>query len=144
MNQLLTIIIMAAAVVVSPAQADDLFSRIEQADRDFWRRGARTLWTAGAPDRSALIEVLLSDDHEGDEEIVVDTDNPVGGREADFTEKWAEALGQALSYAASTGLQPGIFLVCCQAPRNCLLHRLRLDEAITAWGLPVAVWNRDG
>ena len=159
MNQLLSIII-AVAVAISPVQADDLFARVEQADREFWRKGERALWTAGAP---ALIEALLSDDH--DEVDEHDTDSPAGGREADyrdrlcasmdrevtlpngaradclsdthaievdFTEKWAEALGQSLSYAASTGLQPGIFLVCRQAARNCLRHRL--DEAIAPAG----------
>jgi hypothetical protein len=61
--------------------------------------------------------------------------------EVEFSEKWAEGLGQALLYAATTGLKPGIFLVCHDHPGNCLAHRLRLDEAIAAWGLPVDVWT---
>ncbi|MGI9486299.1 MAG: hypothetical protein ACR2RF_10565 [Geminicoccaceae bacterium] len=175
MNQLLAIIIMAAAVATSPTQAEDLFSRAEQANRDFWRRGESALWTANAPDRSALTEIFLSDDHEEEDEHGVDyriadceadyrdclcagmdreVTLPSGARadclsdthaiEVDFTERWAKALGQALSYAGSTGLKPGIFLVCRQAPRNCLRHRLRLDETIAAWSLPIVVWDRDG
>ena len=63
--------------------------------------------------------------------------------EVEFSEKWAEGLGQALSYASSTGLRPGIFLICREKPKKCLAHRLRLDEAIAAWNLPVDVWAHD-
>ena len=62
--------------------------------------------------------------------------------EVEFSENWAEALGQALPYAGSTGLRPGVFLVCRQSPKNCMAHRLRLEEAIAAWKLPVDVWAR--
>lgn len=61
--------------------------------------------------------------------------------EVDFTEDWAEALGQALLYAAATGKRPGIILVCRLAERHCLQHALRLEEAITFWRLPVDVWR---
>lgn len=61
--------------------------------------------------------------------------------EVDFTEKWAEALGQALLYAATTGKQPGIILICRQEERLCLQHALRLEEAISYWELPVDVWR---
>jgi len=61
--------------------------------------------------------------------------------EVDFTEKWAEALGQSLLYAAATDLKPGIFLICRDKEANCLSHRLRLDEAISAFGLPITVWS---
>lgn len=63
--------------------------------------------------------------------------------EVEFSEKWAEGLGQALLYSASTDLSPAIFLICRDTPKNCLAHRLRLDEAITAWRLPVEVWPVD-
>jgi hypothetical protein len=64
--------------------------------------------------------------------------------EVEFSEHWAEALGQALSYAGSTGLKPGIFLVCRDSEAACLGHKLRLDEAIATWNLPVDVWPHDG
>ena len=63
--------------------------------------------------------------------------------EVEFSENWAEGLGQALSYAGSTGLRPGIFLLCREKPRKCLAHRLRLEEAIAAWRLPVDVWAHE-
>jgi len=63
--------------------------------------------------------------------------------EVEFSDKWAEGLGQALSYAGSTGLTPGIFLICRGKPGTCLSHRLRLEEAIAAWKLPVDVWAHD-
>lgn len=60
----------------------------------------------------------------------------------EFSEKWAEGLGQALHYAATTGKRPAIFLVCRQAEHLCLAHALRLEEAIEFWRLPVEVWRR--
>lgn len=63
--------------------------------------------------------------------------------EFEFSDKWAEGLGQALSYAGSTGLRPRIFLICRKDRWLCLKHRLRLDEAIAAWELPVEVWAHE-
>jgi hypothetical protein len=63
--------------------------------------------------------------------------------EVEFSENWAEALGQALSYAASTGKQPGIFLICRREQARCLQDALRLEEAIAHWKLPVIVWRVD-
>jgi len=64
--------------------------------------------------------------------------------EVDYSDKWAEALGQALSYAASTDKQPGIFLICRRSAGTCLAHALRLEEAIAFWNLPVTVWRVPG
>ena len=63
--------------------------------------------------------------------------------EVEFSENWAEGLGQVLLYAAATDLTPGIFLICRQSPKRCLAHRLRLEEAIGRWRLPVDVWPAD-
>jgi hypothetical protein len=71
----------------------------------------------------------------------IDCLSPTHAIEVEFSEKWAEALGQALLYAASSGKQPGIILICHQAPALCLQHGLRLEEAITFWKLPVIVWR---
>ena len=61
--------------------------------------------------------------------------------EVDWTGNWAEALGQSLSYAASTGKIPGIFLVCKAARKaTCDAHYQRLRDTINAWGLHVDVW----
>ncbi len=170
MKQLL-IAILVATVAIPAASADDLFNEAERSNRAFWQQGERALWMPAKPDRSALIKVLLSEDEDGGEyesdllqsheadyrdrlcvgmETEVSLDN--GSRadclsdthaiEVEFSEKWPEGLGQALSYSSSTGLKPGIFLVCRQGAENCLRHRLRLDEALAAWKLPVDVWPR--
>jgi hypothetical protein len=67
--------------------------------------------------------------------------SPTHAIEIEFSESWAEALGQALSYAASTGKLPGIFLVCRHEQGQCLKHALRLEETVGYWKLPVTVWR---
>lgn len=61
--------------------------------------------------------------------------------EVDWTENWAEAIGQSLHYAADLQLEPGIILVCRQAEDLCLGHAQRLDQTVTAWELPISVWR---
>lgn len=52
--------------------------------------------------------------------------------EYDFSGKWAESLGQALHYAASTGKEPGIVLICkAKNPVTCMNHVSRLESALT-------------
>ncbi|MCW5695770.1 MAG: hypothetical protein KIS96_03435 [Bauldia sp.] len=60
--------------------------------------------------------------------------------EIDWTEKWAEAIGQALHYAAETGLHPGIILICRQSQGACLAHALRLESTLAHWGIAITVW----
>ncbi len=147
---------------------------VEREQRQHWREGRAALWLPTEDRKRAEVRSGNFDDEEAFEAyeqdnspqyeadyrddlcagmwIEVSLDN--GSRadcisdthaiEVDFSEKWAEALGQALSYAGSTGLKPGIFLVCRKEVDKCLRHRLRLDEAISAWNLPVKVWGYDG
>ena len=78
---------------------------------------------------------------------------PAGGRadcvsethaiEVDPTGKWAEALGQALYYAAETNRKPGIILFCKEALKECLSHSKRLELTIAAYGLQVDVTLHD-
>jgi len=78
---------------------------------------------------------------------------PSGGRadclsdrfaiEVDFSEKWPEAIGQALYYAAETGKQPGIILVCRMRDDQCLKHSYRLCSTLASWQLPITVWECD-
>ncbi len=63
--------------------------------------------------------------------------------EVDWTEKWAEAIGQSLHYAESLDKKPAIYLVCHDTPANCLRDRLRLEETISAWNLPIQVFTFD-
>lgn len=64
--------------------------------------------------------------------------------EIDFAQKWAEAVGQSLNYAAETGKQPGIILICKRGTeRKCLKWSLTLEQTIKAWKLPITVWLCD-
>ena len=60
--------------------------------------------------------------------------------EIDFTDHWAEALGQSLHYSAVTGKKPAIYLICKSGESNCLSHKLRLEETIRHWDLEVEVF----
>ncbi|MGI2031405.1 hypothetical protein ACRQ1B_03330 [Rhizobium panacihumi] len=60
--------------------------------------------------------------------------------EVDWTHKWAEAVGQSLSYAATTGRRPGIILVCKVGEQACLKHELLINESVSHWNLPVTLW----
>lgn len=64
--------------------------------------------------------------------------------EVDFSDKWAEALGQSLYYAAETGLLPAVLLICRQQPQTCLAHVRRLQRAAIHWDITIVVWLVDG
>lgn len=82
--------------------------------------------------------------------------------EVEFTEKWAEALAQALHYALwtneiaeapndfprwsrqiDTPRKAGIILVCRKAQDTCTGHYVRLFRIIEEFRLPVTIWNCD-
>ncbi|MEX2375850.1 MAG: hypothetical protein WD942_09755 [Dehalococcoidia bacterium] len=65
--------------------------------------------------------------------------------EVDFSDSWAEAIGQALHYGAVTERRPSIILVCKAATqeRTCLGHKLRLEETIAYWNIGMMVWFCD-
>ena len=82
--------------------------------------------------------------------------------EVDFTEHWAQALGQALHYSLwtkeiaeapndfprwsrqiDTPRKAGIILVCRQAQDTCTGHYVRLFRIIEEYQLPVTIWNCD-
>lgn len=46
--------------------------------------------------------------------------------EFDFTDKWAEAVGQSLFYAAKTNNRPGVILIVEKITKPTLLHVTRL------------------
>ncbi|MFB9951006.1 hypothetical protein ACFFP0_19330 [Rhizobium puerariae] len=60
--------------------------------------------------------------------------------EVDFSSKWGEGIGQALSYAATTGRRPGVILICRNKQGSCLRHSLLLEEAAAHWKLPITIW----
>lgn len=59
--------------------------------------------------------------------------------EVDFAAKWAEAIGQALFYAAMTGKRPGVVLL-LKSPDDAR-HLRRFAQAIAVWGLPIDLWT---
>ncbi len=61
--------------------------------------------------------------------------------EVDFSDKWHQAIGQSLYYAAETGRKPGVILICRKSDDTCLGHSLRLQTTIGAWNLPITVWQ---
>jgi hypothetical protein len=67
--------------------------------------------------------------------------------EVDFSEKWAEAIGQALFYAswsAELELRPrraGIILICRQNRDNCTEHAARLYRVVQDYSLPLTIWD---
>lgn len=63
--------------------------------------------------------------------------------EVDWTHKWAEAIGQAMLYSASTEKLPGIILICKLSEENCQKHEYLINEAVAYWKLPITVWLCD-
>lgn len=61
--------------------------------------------------------------------------------EVDFGHKWAEAIGQALNYAAQTGKRPGIVLILEREGDERYLARIRNVDR--AYGLGITVWVVD-
>jgi hypothetical protein len=80
---------------------------------------------------------------------------PSGGRvdclsadyaiEVDYADKWAEAVGQSLYYAAATHRRPGIILLCPSSETHaeglCRSYVYRLFDALSEVHTPVAVWE---
>jgi hypothetical protein len=58
--------------------------------------------------------------------------------EFDFAPKWAEAIGQALHYAALTGKQPGIVLIMAPGDEK---FRSRLLTTTTGFCLRIELWE---
>lgn len=68
----------------------------------------------------------------------------VSGRlaiEVEFSDKIYQALGQAMSYSASTGHAPAIILVCRKKPKRCDVQYQRLEDAAVHWKIPLTVWR---
>ena len=59
--------------------------------------------------------------------------------EVDFAVKWAEAIGQALHYAAHTGKRAGIVLIL--EGKKDHKYLIRLNSVIQHYELPIDVWT---
>jgi hypothetical protein len=62
--------------------------------------------------------------------------------EVDFTNHWAEAIGQSLFYASELEKLPGIILVCRPHDRDalCLKHAYHIEQAVTYWRIGMTLW----
>ncbi len=83
-------------------------------------------------ERGGTVEVVMSDGTRAD---CVTATHAI---EFDFAPKWAEAIGQALHYAALTGKKPGIVLIVGPDDGR-YLERLR--ATIAAHCLRIDVWE---
>ncbi len=63
--------------------------------------------------------------------------------EIDWSEKWREGIGQALSYATRTGLRPGLVLVCRSNDSGCLAHSLAAREVFSTQHIGATIWECD-
>lgn len=62
--------------------------------------------------------------------------------EVDFSAKWAEAIGQALHYAAELRKRPGIILICKARTQEttCLKHRYLIEGTMAYWRIGMTMW----
>src|SRR5262249_42226858 len=65
--------------------------------------------------------------------------------EVDFSNKWAEAIGQALMYASELERLPGIILLCRSNEDRglCLKHAYLIEQTVTYWRIGMTVWQCD-
>lgn len=63
--------------------------------------------------------------------------------EVDFSNKWAEAIGQSLMYAAELQRLPGIILVCQQGANSslCIKHGYLIEQTVNWWRIGMTVWH---
>ena len=83
-------------------------------------------------DRGGLVEVRLPSGARAD--CITD----IHAIEADWSENWAEAIGQSAHYAAQTGLTPGILFLIHEGSQPA--HLYRLEETIAHLGAPIEVF----
>jgi len=60
--------------------------------------------------------------------------------EVHFTNRWQQAIGAALEFAAETGRQPAIVLICKSGITECVRQSLRAEQTIAHWKLPIRMW----
>ncbi|MBI4045778.1 MAG: hypothetical protein HY371_03080 [Devosia nanyangense] len=62
--------------------------------------------------------------------------------EVDFTDHWAQAIGQSLHYARLTQTRPSIILVCNDtvSTATCERHLTRMIDTLNYWRIGMLVW----
>jgi hypothetical protein len=109
------LLVLLAVIIVKPSAA---------AERDYQK--------AWCDAHNGAMEVVLRDGTRAD--CVTDTH----AIEFDFAPKWAEAVGQALHYAALTGKQPGVVLIMAPGDEK---HRSRFLVTTTSFCLRIDLWE---
>lgn len=86
-----------------------------------------------------LINVRLADGSEAD---CIKNDLAI---EVDFSDHWAQAIGQSLHYASIVGTRPGIILVCNEdvSSTTCERHLERLIGTLSYWRVGMLIWFCD-
>ena len=64
--------------------------------------------------------------------------------EADWSSKWAEAIGQAAYYASQTGLKPGIIFIYKEGKATPCQHYERLVNTLHWLALDLDIWELNG
>ena len=59
----------------------------------------------------------------------------------EYYDYWPEAVGQALAFAARTGLTPGIVLVCRSADAHCAIAAHAVEAALAPSAAPFRLWT---
>ena len=62
--------------------------------------------------------------------------------EVEFSQKWAEAIGQALMYASELKRRPEIILICRPETSQsaCPTHAYLIEQTVTYWRIGMSVW----
>lgn len=62
--------------------------------------------------------------------------------EVDFSDHWAQAIGQSLHYARITETRPAVILVCNEGVRTstCERHLSRMLDTLEYWRIGMFVW----
>lgn len=60
--------------------------------------------------------------------------------EVDWSDKWAESIGQSLNYAILTRRNAGVILICRRTEQTCANHIQRMKVTVRFHRLPIDVW----
>lgn len=60
--------------------------------------------------------------------------------EVDWSDKWAESIGQSLNYGILTRRDAGVILICRRTKKTCANHIQRMKVTVRVHRLPIDVW----
>ena len=59
----------------------------------------------------------------------------------EYSDYWPEAIGQSLAFAAQTGLEPGIVLVCRNDHQHCANAAAEVEATFARFTSPLSLWD---